>query len=69
MHRLIRLAEGSAHKATSTDLHIASTIHGAIDAASDVLVDRPIHATALIVWLLRFRDAAERLERVARIGP
>jgi hypothetical protein len=69
MWRLIHLAECRTTEATGTDRHIARCIVAAIDTAPDVLTDRPLDPDGLLAWLFRFRGAAERLERVARVGP
>lgn len=69
MWRLIALAEGEAHRATSTDLHIARTIDRALDQAPAVVLDVPLNADGTQTWLWRFREAAATLDRAARVGP
>ena len=67
--RLIELSEGSAHRATSTDRHIARAIHGKIDRAEHVVTELDHwDGDQLIAWLARFDEAVERFERVARLG-
>ena len=69
MWRLIELAEGSAHLATSTDRHIARRIHAGIDAAEHVVTIADDFAPdQLVAWLARFDEAVERFERVAKLG-
>ena len=67
--RLIRLAEGEAHLATSTDRAIANAIHAGIDRAEAVACLAGHFAPDMLVsWLARFDEACERFERVRRLG-
>ena len=69
MWRLLRLAEGEAHLATSTDRAIANAIHAGIDRAEAVVcVAGHFAADMLVSWLARFDEAVERFARVERLG-
>ncbi len=69
MWRLIRLAEGEAHRATSTDRAIAIAIHASIDRAESIACGAGHFAPDMLVaWLARFDDAVERFEMVRRLG-
>ena len=69
MWRLIRLAEGEAHRATSTDRAIANAIHASIDRAESIACGAGHFAPDMLVaWLARFDDAVERFEMVRRLG-
>lgn len=79
MRRLVRVGDGALHLATAADRAIAGALFKAIDRAATVAIDEPpggsgrgkcfAAAEQLVGWLARFRDAAETIERRARLGP
>ena len=69
MWRLCRLAEGDGDRATRADFRAARAIVVALDRAEAVtLAGLELDADMLTAWLGRFRDAARRLDLVARVG-